>query len=478
MKKILTLTIAALLFGCSDLLEEKPKSLSVENFYNTPDEAEAAVNAIYEPLRQSNCLGSLYPAQQEAMPDYGDGRGSYTNISEYAGLDNTNITRTGQIWDLMYQAIRNANLVILNVPNGSQITPEVAAKYVAEAKFLRAFMYFIMVRNWGGVPLRTEANMSEAAIERASVDNVYQLITSDLLEAESGLSDTPAQPGRPTIWAAKTLLADVYLHLEQWDQARDKAGEVVASGKHSLLPVVTDSDFEKIFGPEVVTTPEEIFYLKYSRQQGFALVMFAHIAAAKYHGAGGYFAHYSDSSANSVQRNWDDSDLRKSYNIYKWDIGLGPNSVLYRKFRDPNATNANGAGNDYPWYRYADLLLIHAEAASRAANGPTTEAVESLNEVHRRAYGYDPKTPSPVDFSIGDYDAQSFLDLVVKERGYETMYEGKRWLDLKRLGIAKEVILAVKGKTVDDKMLLWPIPNSELAYNTALDPVADQNPGY
>src|SRR5690606_25465155 len=243
MKKILTLTIAALLFGCSDLLEEKPKSLSVENFYNTPDEAEAAVNAIYEPLRQSNCLGSLYPAQQEAMPDYGDGRGSYTNISEYAGLDNTNITRTGQIWDLMYQAIRNANLVILNVPNGSQITPEVAAKYVAEAKFLRAFMYFIMVRNWGGVPLRTEANMSEAAIERASVDNVYQLITSDLLEAESGLSDTPAQPGRPTIWAAKTLLADVYLHLEQWDQARDKAGEVVASGKHSLLPVVTDSDF-------------------------------------------------------------------------------------------------------------------------------------------------------------------------------------------------------------------------------------------
>ena len=206
--------------------------------------------------------------------------------------------------------------------------------------------------------------------------------------------------------------------------------------------------------------------------------MFAHIAAAGYHGAGGYFAHYSDLEANGIQKNWDASDLRKSYNLYKWDIGLGPNSVLYRKFRDPAATNANGAGNDYPWYRYADLLLIHAEAASRAANGPTAEAIESLNEVHRRAYGYDPKTPSPVDFSIGDYDSQSFLDLVVKERGYETMYEGKRWLDLKRLGIAKDVILAVKGKTVADKMLLWPIPNSELAYNTALDPVADQNPGY
>lgn len=478
MKKIWTLTLAALLFGCGDLLEEEPKSLSVENFYNTVAEVEAAVNAIYSPLRDPNCLGSLYPAQHEAMPDYGNGRGSYTIISEYTGLDNTNITRVGQIWDLMYQAIRNANLVILNVPNGKEITPEVGAKYIAEAKFLRAFMYFIMVRNWGGVPLRTEANMSEAAIERSSVDEVYQLIVNDLLQAEQDLPDTPAQPGRPTIWAAKTLLADVYLNREQWELARDKANEVIASGKYSLVPVVTNADFEKVFGPEVVTTSEEIFYLKYSRQQGFTMVMFAHIAAAKYHGAGGYFAHYSDSATNVVQKNWDDADLRKSYNIYNWNIGLGPNSVLFRKFRDPAATNANGAGNDFPWYRYADLLLIHAEAASRAANGPTPEAVESLNKVHRRAYGYDPLSASPIDFNIADYNAQTFLDLVVKERGYETMYEGKRWLDLKRLGVAKDVILAVKGKTVDDKMLLWPIPNSELAYNTALDPVADQNPGY
>jgi hypothetical protein len=466
------------LFNCSELLEEKPKSLSVEVFYNTPAEVEAAVNAIYNPLRDPNCMGVLYPGQHEAMPDYGNGRGSYTIISDYTGLDNTNITRVGQIWDLMYQSIRNANLVIQNAPNGGEITPEAAARYVAEAKFMRAFIYFIMVRNWGGVPLRTELNMTEAAIERSSTDEIYVMIVEDLLEAEQNLPDAAAQPGRPTTWAAKTVLADVYLNLEEFAMARDKAKEVIDAAKYSLVPVSVSEDFQKIFGPEVVTTPEEIFYLKYSRQQGFTMVMMAHIAAAKYHGAGGYFAHYSDSEANPFIKGWAINDLRKSYNLYKWDIGLGPNSVLNRKFRDPAATNANGAGNDYPLYRYADLLLLHAEAESRANNGPTVQAMESLNMVHRRAYGLDPVAPSAIDFDMADYNVDSFLDLVFQERGYETMYEGKRWLELKRLGRAKSVILEVKGKTVADKMLLWPIPLSELSYNTALDPVADQNPGY
>jgi hypothetical protein len=158
------------------------------------------------------------------------------------------------------------------------------------------------------------------------------------------------------------------------------------------------------------------------------------------------------------------------------DVGLGANTCLYRKYRDPLATNL-GAGNDYPWYRYADLLLFHAEADARANNGPTAEALESLNKVHRRAYGYDANTPSPVDFSIGDFDLTSFVDKVVEERGYETLYEGKRWLDLKRLGIAEQRIKEVKNIVVAEKHMYWPIPNSEMLYNKALD-ASDQNPGY
>jgi hypothetical protein len=479
MKKIYVyITAVLVLAACNDELVEKPKSLSAEVFYNTNDEALAAVNAIYGPMRADNALGINYPAQLEGLPDYGNSRGSQTPVSLYQGLDNTNISRVSTIWDNFYQSIRNANIVIKNVPNGKEITPAAAAAFVGEAKYLRSLIYFAMIRNWGGVPLRTELNMTEPNVERASVDEVYTLILSDALEAEATLPDLPAQPGKPTKWAAKTLLAEIYLTLGQWGNSSIKANEVITSGKYSLVPVTLSEDFQKIFGPEVVTTSEEVFYFKYSRQQGFGLVGYAHrsIGPYKYYGGGGVYAQYTDSTSNSFIKTWDKNDLRKAHILYNVDVGLGPNTCLWRKYRDPLGTS--GGGNDYPWYRYADVLLFHAEAATRANNAPTPEAVESLNKVHRRAYGYDPTTPSPVDFQRADYDATTFVDLVVRERGYETMYEGKRWLDLKRLGIAKQRIKEVKGIDVAEKHMMWPIPNSELLYNKALNPATDQNPGY
>jgi starch-binding outer membrane protein, SusD/RagB family len=479
MKRIfIFLTLGAGLFACNDMLEEKPKSIAAEVFYNTESEAEAAVNAIYGPMRVGDALGINYPAQLEGLADYGNSRGSQTPVSLYQGLDNTNIGRVATIWDNFYQSIRNANLVIQNVPRGSDIAPEVAAKYVAEAKYLRALLYFAMVRNWGGVPLRTEDNMLVSDVERATEAQVYELILSDALEAEQNLPDVPAQPGRPTTWAAKTLLSEVYMNLDAWENSRDKAQEVIASGKYSLVPVSVSEDFQKIFGPEVVTTSEEVFYFKYNRQQGFGLVGYAHraIGPYKYYGGGGVYAQYTDSTSNSFIKTWDKNDLRKAHIMYNVDVGLGPNTVLFRKFRDPIGTS--GGGNDYPWYRYADVLLFHAESSARAAGTPTADAMESLNKVHRRAYGYAANAPSPVDFDVNDYDLPTFIDLVVRERGYETMYEGKRWLDLKRLGIAKQRIKDVKGIDVAEKHMMWPIPNSELLYNKALDPVADQNPGY
>ena len=123
-----------------------------------------------------------------------------------------------------------------------------------------------------------------------------------------------------------------------------------------------------------------------------------------------------------------------------------------------------GAGNDLPIYRYAEALLIYAEAAARAASSPTAEAMEALNKVHRRAFGVDPETPSAVDFNIADYDAISFVDLVLQERAYEFIFEGKRWFDLKRTGMAAQTILDVKGITIAEKHYLWPIPTAELDF--------------
>ncbi|GAA4453182.1 RagB/SusD family nutrient uptake outer membrane protein [Nibrella saemangeumensis] len=465
--------------SCEDILEEETKSLAVETFYNTKAEVEAAVNAIYTPLRSSNTSGmGVYIAVLEAHIDYAYGRGSYTVLNNFQGLDNVNVSRTAGAWEGFYLSIRNANLVIKNAPNGKAVSKADIARYVAEAKFLRAFNYFHLVRNWGAVPLRTEQNMTEINAKRNPVAEVYELIVADLKEAEANLSDQVPQSGRPSKWAAKTVLADVYLQLEKFAEARDKAKEVMDLKRFALVPVASTDDFQKIFGPAVITTPEEIFYLKYSHQtgQGNLWPWLTNHPGTRLHGGGGVYGHHSDTS-NPLYQKWDNKDLRKGL-WYPYNIGIGTTSLLNKKFIDPDAIGGSGAANDAPWYRYADLLLIYAEAAGRTANGPTAEAMEALNQVHRRAYGLNPTTPSAIDFKPADYNAATFLDLIIKERGYEFQYEGKRWLELKRTDKAQELIMATKGKTIAEKAYLWPIAVSELGYNKAIDPVKDQNPGY
>ncbi len=131
-----------------------------------------------------------------------------------------------------------------------------------------------------------------------------------------------------------------------------------------------------------------------------------------------------------------------------------------------------------PWNRYPDALLIYAEAASQENNGPTAIALERLNMVHRRAYGFNATATSPADFSLTGQTAQSFRDLVLKERAYEFIVEGgKRWRDLVRTGTAAQVIKAAKGIDINPASYLFPIPQQEIDNNPDIDQ-KDQNPGY
>jgi len=215
------------LSACEEVLVEKPKAVAVETFYNTASEVEAAVNAAYAQLRAPNNISGQLGAQLEAYTDYSYGRGSYQFLSEFQGLNSTNIPRTDAGWNLFYLAIRNANLVIQNAPKGTRISKADVDRFVAEAKFIRAFSYFWLVRNWGGVPLRTEATLSEPNVKRATVEEVYNLILADLQEAERVLPDKGAQLGRATKWAAKAALAEVYFTRNQYGPARDKALEIM-----------------------------------------------------------------------------------------------------------------------------------------------------------------------------------------------------------------------------------------------------------
>ena len=474
MRKILIVFCVGLLVsGCEKVLQESPKQIAEENFYNTEEEVIAAVNAIYPPLRKD--LMANYIATLECQSDWMYGRGSWAPLSEYQGLDDVNITRVQGFWDGFYLTIRNANLVILNAAEKEEFDV-----YVAEAKFLRAFAYFQLVQNWGGVPLRTETQMEEKDLARSSEEEVYQLIERDLVEASTLLPETAVLSGRPTRWAAKTLLADVLMVMGRYAEAAEQANEVIQSG-FSLVSVGSVTDFQyNVFGPDILTSSEEIFALKFARlpSQGNYILWISNHPSTKLFtpdGTGAYAVHGDAANPNYI--NWDDQDIRKQL----WDqidFGSGPSTLVSSKYIDPEALNSETAGNDLPIYRLSDVLLIYAEASARAENTVSAAAMEALNKVHRRAYGYAPSMPSEVDYIATDYTMDSFIDLVVQERGYEFIYEGKRWLELKRLGSMDELIAYGKGKTVAQKHLLWPIPISETNYNDAIDPVADQNPGY
>jgi starch-binding outer membrane protein, SusD/RagB family len=480
MKKIILLIGIIVAFAsCEDVLIEEPKAIVSEQFYNSAGDLETAVNAIFSPLRSYNCLGALYPWQTEIYSDFQLGRGSYAVLNEYEGLDNTNVTRIGSMWNEFYLAIRNANLVIANAPDATEASEADIAKYTAEARFMRAFTYSLIIPYFGKLPLRTESTISDTEIPLSSEDDVYALIIDDLEYAEQNLPDAPSVAGRPTKWAAKSVLAHVHFIRENYGEARNKAEEVINSNKFSLVGVETVDDWQKLFGPTLISTPEEIFYIKYNKESGWSFIVFMHHPSDPYYNGSGLFACYMDTVKLSARwDNWDSNDLRKGL-YYSWEFGLGANTMLNNKFMDTEHIG-NGA-NDYPFYRYADILLIYAEAAGRANNGTTADAIEKLNMVHRRAYGKNPNQPSEVDFKLADFpDLQSFIDLVVMERGYETYYEGgKRWLDLLRLGkdYTKNIIMEVHGKAVADGHFLWPIPATEMDLNDAIDE-SDQNPGY
>lgn len=472
---IYTLFILCLFNSCNeDILDENPKSISSKTFYNTAEEVISALNATYAPLQSGDFVSYFTLLAPSADNVYG--KGSIGNISDYEGYNTANITNMGKVWTALYKSILNANVVVKNTPSSKEITEEQKSSFIAEAKFVRALDYFFLVRLWGGVPLRTEGNMDEIDLERSSLSDVYDLILDDLQYAEEFLPDSPRLLGTPSKWTAKTVLADVFLNREDWENAMDKSEEVITSGKYSLVPIAEVADFQNIYGSDLLNSTEEIFYFKYNDQRGWDLMNFFHKSDSGYKPYGAnYYAFYSKTD-NFFYQNWDDADLRKQNNYYNWDIGLGDNTLLFKKFIDINGTS--NASNDWPIYRYPEVLLIYAEASNNVNNGPTTKAVEYLNKIRRRAYGFDLDTDSPIDFKVEDYNRNSFFELVLRERGYEMLVECKRWLDLVRTKKATEIIMESEGIALNESMLLWPIPLVEYTFNKAIDPEKDQNPGY
>src|SRR3546814_806297 len=200
--------------------------------------------------------------------------------------------------------------------------------------------------------------MDGCDLPKSSFDELYAFIVADLEFAIDHCPQTERLIGTPSQYAAQGLLAQVYMQLKNYQGAHDLLKSIVDSKRYALVPVSAARDFEKIFGPDVVNTTEEVFYLKNTHTAGWEFVMFcshpnAVIDGNKMHGAGGWYGLYTR-AGNKLFDEWDDTDLRKGYNTLFLDLGLGVDTYLPTKFYDPAAPGSGTAANSNPVIRYAD----------------------------------------------------------------------------------------------------------------------------
>lgn len=470
--------------ACQDLdvLQEHPKKVDASTFMTDAAEIKSVINSIYYQFRRDVCFGRYIPVLGESLSDYCYGRGNYAT-SYTTGLTSGAVSFSKDTWAVLYRAIRFANEIIPKFETAEMSAADYKA-LMGEVRYLRAFSYSYLVRLFGAVPFFDEHNMAEFSKPRTPEKEIWNFVASEAREAADMLPKTPAQYGRPTRYAALMLLTEASLYLERWEEAAAASGEVVGAKRHGLVQVTVADDFQKIYGTEANGTKEEIFYFKYNTDDGNKFFDM-YLCRPNPVRNGGNVGIYTDYKANAVIANWDKNDLRYQYNLYiQTENGtlnsLTKTGMICLKYRDYNAT---GAAMDLPVYRYADALLYCAEAICRRDGKPNDEALEMINKVRRRAYGLNSETPQSIDYKLSDYNSSDkFIELLLKEKAYETMFEGKRYLDLKRMGkLAEYALKAGRIKDLSEvgqAAYWWPIPADEFIYNDMLDPAKDQNPGY
>lgn len=478
-KAVLFLFVLGIAAGCKKFLTEDPPSQISLTTINE-ENLEGAVIGVYEPLTrsrgrvwESHFLNSLSLLEETSW-------GPSNGLDNYDFLTGDDTYQNA--WPTLYNAIGRANILLAALADNAKIPEAKKKAAIGEVSFVRALVYYTLVRAWGSVPMRlipvTGSNNTGQPLE--PVDNIYDQIISDFEVAEANLPPTTTQPGKATSGAAKVALADVYLTREKYAEARDKAMEVMTNAGtygYALL-----ASYPDVFSPTAPTHAEDVFSLKFSQAVGlgnFIPVYFAPAipnTLAKEAGIAARGLAQCAANGNApLIANWDDNDLRKSWNVYNKVTIDGQvvqlqsfpveTNYYYGKYRDPGALEETAAGNDFYFYRYADVLLIFAEAENKI-NGPTAEAYNAINQVRRRGYGVPVNMPdASADLPAGLSQA-AFDDMVFRERGYEFMAEGKRWFDLVRTGRWVTIIPAA-GKTAPTQ-LTFEIPNSELQSNPAL----------
>ena len=499
-----------------ELIGVNAQSGSLDNEQN----ARAALNACYAYIDGGDWNQCNFPRMLlEASSDNGWGANDYQDrpgelgVCDFTGV-NPNIYFIEAYYKNNHEGIRNCNYLIKSLPEAAALSQGIRDRYIAEAKFLRAYFHFELVKYFGDdvLNLTYEGTDGSKLLPRAPAKDIYAAIITDLKEASMALPEkgqyASSDRGRATKGAALGLLAKAYLFSEDYTNAEATAQAVIASGKYTL-----ENRFSRIFEPENIDGQESLFEVNYSNVVGLwnGPTLSEVTGAATVDGGWGWFGITSDlenayiSEGDVIRRKatinkaGEEVDNELPIRIFpQHRVNNKPAHTSWRYFRKYYVPLSKRVGAPWPInmikQRYAEILLIHAEAA--AFTGKTSEALTSLNRVRQRA-GLAPKSALTGDA----------LKLAIwNERRLELAGEGTyRWDDIRRAKIGgKRLISSILGPTGSFVVYnttrntdpvetaghrealnkgfyfkegvheLWPIPASAINANKLLV----QNPGY
>ncbi len=403
MKKLIYLVvILATLTACDeDFLDLAPVSApNVAVFYQTPNDILNGVNAAYSTLQSGSLYGGRdlqdlteYRADVAFDNDPSANSGVRFNIDQFlAGATNEIIEN---VWERLYQTIYRCNIVLDNADN-VEMDANLRDRYKAEVRFIRALCYFHAVQLWGDVPLVLQADDTAESREhiRNNTTEVYAAIEADLEFAADNLpADYPAaERGRVTSGAASGLLGKVLLTQRKYSEAANTLGALINSGQFALQPTIAD-----VFDRANEYNSEILF-----------AVVFTETNTAE--DVGLFFASgIGDNIEPSFRALYSDNDARKQM----IEMITPPNTALVvpTKYYAP-LTGVGTVGTDFPVLRYADVLLMYAEALNETGYQANGNAFTALNDVRTRA-GLPAYTGADLT------DQASFRNAVLAERNLE-----------------------------------------------------------
>ena len=505
---LLVLGVALLAPGCADLVENPQDQLAPDGFFTTARDARAAMDGAYSLLAEERTFGRKFYLIPELLSDDADigdlgTAARRVEMNEFRADPNNGLITVA--WPNLYEAISAANIVVDRVPEVEDMSPEAQDAIVAEGKFLRSLIYFHLVRLFGDVPYLTafvEDPASVIDISRTPADEVYAGIIQDLNEAIPALP--PAEFGgvksRATQGAAQMLLAKVHLTRENWCEAADLAEQVIGGGTFRLV-----DDFADLFNADNGDTDEHIFTVDFlagitGTGGGSQDDMWAALSGVRQADVGAGWG--VNVPTLKFYDSFNDADYRKEVSFLDSTIVDGelvpatefpspspPRPHIGKWAREPGdgADEVSGrvSGHNIPLFRYAETLLVAAEAINECGGGPTPEAVGYVNEVRARARGggrLGPPSDFPPDLESG-LSQMAFREAVWEERRLELAFEIKRWYDLVRTNRVLEALGNAETSLeyhpevtdfVNTHNTLLPIPGDEIDRN----PNLSQNPGY